>query len=330
MIRPYLVVRRHFVCIIVGLSTAIIATPNTSRAAEFPDHAIKLVVPFPPGGGTDTLARQIARRMETRLKQPVVVENVVGALGTIGASAVARAPADGYTLLLGISGTNAIAPSLYPKLTYNAINDFTPVAQLATLGNVLVVNPAIPVHTVKELVAWSAKQSAPAYGSWGIGSGGHLAMEMIKAKTGMQMTHVPYKGALAAMNDVIAGQIPVAMTDSTSAGAFVKAGKARAIAVTGSTRASNMPEVPTLAEQGIPFDTDSWYALFAPSKVPPSTLGLLRATVAAVMAEPELPKLLADLGLNPSKLSPEAFAEVQKKEIGVWASLVKLSGATAE
>lgn len=273
----------------------------------------------------------LAKHLSESLKQPVLLENVVGAAGTMGANNVARARADGYTLLIGNAATNAIAPALYPQLPYDPIKDFVPVAHIATFGNTIAVNPSIPVHNVKELIAWSKRiPNGGSYGSWGIGSGGHLTMEMLKAESGMKIVHIPYRGALLALNDTIAGQLPVTMVDATTVTPFYKAGKVRVIAVTGSKRASNMPDVPTLAEQGVPFETDSWYAIFAPAQTPRPALDKLRTAFAKIVVEPDVQKALIGFGLNPSTINVDEFAAVQRKELATWAHLVKITGAKVE
>lgn len=295
--------------------------------AEYPDRPVRIVVPYSPGGGADTLARLIAQRLGTDLKQTVLVENRPGATGTLGAATVHRSPADGYTLLLGNSATNAIAPAIYPKLSYDPLKDFVPVAQLTTIGNAIAVNPSLPIHNIKELVAWSTKApNGGSFGSWGVGSGGHLAMEMIKSETGIKILHIPYKGTTPAVSDTMAGILPVTTADVTGAAPFHQAGKIRVIAVTGSKRSPNLPNVPTVAEQGIHFDTDSWFALFAAANTPPHIIEILRNAVARVLTQPDIPKSLANLGMNVSTITPDEFAAIQRKDILTWAHLVKISG----
>lgn len=315
-----------------ALIAAVLALASTgvlpAVAAEFPERPIRIVVPYSPGGGADTLARVIAQRLATDLKGTVLVENKPGATGTLGAAMVSQAPADGYTLLLGNSATNAIAPAIYEHLPYSPLKDFVPVAQLTTMGNAIAVNPSLPVHNIKELIAWSKKAlNGGTYGSWGEGSGGQLAMEKIQADTGMKMLHIPYKGTSSALNDVVAGILPVTMADVAGVEPFRQAGRVRVIAVTGSKRAPSMPDVPTVAEQGIPFDTDSWFALFASANTPPSILATLRGAVARVLAQPDIPERWANLGMNVSTITPDEFAAVQRKDVLTWAQLAKASKA---
>lgn len=323
-------IQRRLALIATVLTLASAAVPN-AVAADFPERPIRIVVPFSPGGGADTVARVMAQRLGADLKGTVLVENKPGATGTLGAAAVHQAPADGYTLLLGNSATNAIAPAIYAQLPYSPLKDFVPVAQLTTLGNAIAVNPSLPIRNIKELVEWSKKSpNGGSYGSWGEGSGGQLAMEKIKADTAMKIVHIPYKGTAPALNDVMAGILPVTMADITGVGPFHQAGKVRVIAVTGSKRAPSMPDVPTVAEQGIPFDTDSWFALFAPANTPPRILATLREAVARVLAQPDIPKLVLNFGMNVSTITAEEFAVVQRKDVLTWAQLAKISNVKTD
>jgi tripartite-type tricarboxylate transporter receptor subunit TctC len=297
-------------------------------AGNYPERPIRLIVPFPPGGGTDILGRFIAQRLGEALKQTVVVENIPGATGTVGTAALLRSPADGHHLLLGITATHAIAPAMYPHLRYDPIKDFVPIGQVSVLGNAIVVNNDVPVKNIQELVVWSRKTDG-SYGSWGAGSGGHLSMESVKSLTGMKLAHIPYKGALAALNDTIAGTLPVTTVDVTSVVPFKQSGKVRVIAVTGSSRSPNMPDVPTLQEQGVAFDTDSWYALFAAAGTPSPIVERLRGALSQVMASPDMPQLLTRLGMNRASTTPARFEAVMKKDLAVWSDLVRKSGAAS-
>lgn len=322
---------RRAVLFAAALTATATMLPLPSGAAESDGRQVRIVVPYPPGGGTDILGRVLAKQLTGLIDQPVIVDNKAGAAGLLGATYVARAEADGHTLLLGNSATNAIAPALYPKLQYDPVKDFVPVAQIATVGNAIAVGPSVPVKNIAELVAWSKKtQNGGSYGSWGVGSGGHLAMEMIKSWSGMSMVHIPYKGSALSLNDLMGGQLPVAVVDVTVVAPFYRAGKVRVIGVTGAKRSPNLPDVPTLAEQGVPFNTDSWYAVFAPAQTPAPVLDKLRTAFAKVIKEPEVSKTLIDLGMNPSTISAEEFAAVERKDAATWARLVKESGATAE
>ncbi|WP_120967199.1 tripartite tricarboxylate transporter substrate binding protein [Comamonas sp. lk] len=323
--------QRRAVLAAIALVATTAGTSFPTIAADFPDRPLRLVVPYPAGGGADTLGRVLAKQLSESLKQAVVVENVIGAAGTMAASSVARARGDGYTLMLSNTATHAIAPALYPQLPYDPVKDFVPLVHIASFGNAIAVHPSLPVHNVKELIAWSKKTSnGGSYGSWGIGSAGHLAMEMLQGESGTKMLHIPYKGALLALNDTIAGQLPLTMVDVTTITPFYKTGKVRVIAVTGSKRAPSMPDVPTLTEQGITFDTDSWYAVFAPPQTPRPVQEKLRAALAKLVVDQEIQKTLASLGLNPSTLNVDEFAVMQRKDVATWARLAKLSGAKLE
>jgi tripartite-type tricarboxylate transporter receptor subunit TctC len=205
------------------------------------------------------------------------------------------------------------------------------VAEIAAFGNAVIVNPAVPVHNVKELVTWAKSQTnGGSYGSWGVGTAGHLAMEMVRTSTNAPLVHIPYKGTAPVLTDVMGGQLPVGVTGVIEIEQAAKAGKIRVIAVTGSKRSPNFPDIPTLAEQGVPFATDSWFALFAPARTPSPVVAKLRAAIATVGADKDLQKSLIGLGMIPSTIGPDEFAAVQRKDLEVWAQLVKSSGAKAD
>ena len=310
---------------------AAVAAPASAQSDTFPAKPIRLVVPFTAGGGTDILGRLWAKKISELLLQPVVVENVGGAAGSVGAAVVARAPADGYTLLLGVSASNAIAPALNSQLRYDPVKDFAPVGQIATFGNAVIVHPSSPARNVRELVALAKRSpSGLSYGSWGIGSAGHLAVEMIKTNSGASFVHIPYKGTSQVLSDVMANQDPVGVTGVLEIEPASKAEKIRVIAVTGSKRAPNFPDVPTLTEQGVPFGTDSWFAVFVPAQTPAPVLAKLRNAFLKVRADAEFQKELVALGMNPSSLGADEFAVVQRNDVEVWSKLVKSSGAKAE
>ncbi len=307
------------------------AGPAFGQGLDFPNKPIRLVVPFPAGGATDILGRQWGKRLSDVLKQPVIIENIGGAAGTIGAANVARSAPDGYTLLLGATVSLTIAPSLYPKLPYDALKAFAPIGQISTFGNALIANAAAPVRNVADLAGWARRTpQGVSYGTWGVGSAGHLAMEMVKNHYDAPLVHIPYKGTAAVLSDVMGNQVPVGMATVLEIEPAVKAGKVRIIAVTGSKRAPNFPDVPTLAEQGVPIKTDSWFAAFAPAGTPEPVLEKLRGAFQKVQGDPAFQKELVTLGMNPSTLDVQQFAAALAADIGVWAELVKSSGATAE
>lgn len=317
--------------LLTALTLGMVAGVLPASAQEYPQRPVRLIVPFTAGGGTDVLGRILAKNLSVVLAQPVIVENVAGASGTVGTAQVARSAADGYTLLLGASVTNAIAPALYQKLSYQPVNDFAAIAQLATFGNAIVASPTLQVRNIAELTRWAQQaKNGGSYGTWGVGSAGHLAMEMVNATTGAALTHIPYKGTVLALNDVLGGQLPVAVTDPLVVVPFYKTGKVTVLAVTGARRSATMPEVPTLVEQGIAFSTDSWYAVFAPAKTPAAVQRKLQAAMHQVMATAEFKKTLADLGLTSSTLSTADFDSVRRQDLATWSKLVALSGAKAD
>lgn len=324
--------RRALVMALACTGAASWLAPTGANAADaYPTKPIRLVVPFPPGGGTDVVGRMVAARLSTVLKGTVVVENVAGATGTIGSAQVARATPDGYTLVLGISATHAIAPSIFPKLPYDPLRDFVPVSRIAYGGNVLVANTDYPARDVRALVAMAKQPNADlTYGSWGQGSGGHLAGESLNVSAGIHMRHVPYKGVAPMLTDVMGGTLPVAMSDLAGTLPLIRSGKVRALAVSGSERSPALPDVPTFAESGIAFRVDSWYALFAPAKTPVAIVDKLESAMQEVMRDAALQAQIASLGMRYAPISRAQFANQMRDDTRVWASLVKSSGAALE
>lgn len=318
-----------------SLATALAAVPLAARAADpddaWPRRPIRLVVPFPPGGGTDLVGRLLAERLATSLKQNVIVDNRPGATGIIGTEAVAKAAPDGYTLGIGISATHAINASLFAKLPYDPLRDFEPVAQITAGGTLLLASNASGLRSVADLVAAAkAKPGGVSYASWGNGSGGHLSGESLKMLAGIDMVHVPYKGVAALTNDLLAGHVPVAYGDVQSSLPHVRAGRIRALALSGPERAPCLPEVPTLKEQGVAFDTASWYGVFAPAKTPRAIIERLNAEVNAILHAPDVRERLAQLCIEPARTSPGQFAAIVARDIEVWRKIVNASGAKAE
>ncbi|MGT2455496.1 Bug family tripartite tricarboxylate transporter substrate binding protein [Cupriavidus basilensis] len=309
-----------------AVSVVPVATPSAANAA-YPDKPIRLVVPFPTGGGTDVLARLVAARMSTSLRQTIVVENSAGASGTIGANKVARSTPDGYTLLLGISGTHVIAPSTFPHLPYDPQRDFIPVSRIAYGGNILVANPGFAAHDLPGLIALAKKPGADIpYGSWGQGSGGHLAGTSINVAAKVQLRHVPYKGANPLLSDVMGGILPIGMSDPTAALSLIKAGKVRALAVSGAERSPALPNVPTFSESGVPLKLDIWFGLFAPANTPKPIVDLLEKVAHEAAADPKVKAKVAEFGLRDTQISRAAFAEQIRVETKTWAELVKATG----
>lgn len=307
------------------------ASAPAAHAGPFPDKPIRLVVPFPPGGGTDVVGRILAAGLAKDLGKTVVVDNVPGATGTIGSAQVARAAPDGYTLVLGISATHAIAPAIFPKLPYDPLRDFAPVGRLFYGGNVLIAGPAFTGRDLPALIAAAKRPGADlTYGSWGNGSGGHLAGESLNVSGGIRLRHIPYKGVSPMLTDVMGGTLPVAMSDLAGTLPLIRAGKVRALAVSGSERSPALPDVPTFTESGVPFGVDSWFALFAPAGTPPGILDRLERATAAALRDPAIRAQADALGMRYTPQTRSEFAAQWRADTAAWAALVKSSGATQE
>jgi tripartite-type tricarboxylate transporter receptor subunit TctC len=307
--------------------------PLAGNAAEpYPSKQIRFVVPYPPGGPLDTVARLLGQKLSASMKEPVVVDNVPGAGGNIGAAAVARAAPDGHTLLMGAVATHAINPTLYPTIPYNAEKDFVAVTQVASTPNVLVVNPSLKATTVQEFVALAKSQPGRLnFGSGSTGSAGHLAGELFKTTAGVDMAHIPYKGAAAAMQDLIGGRIDLMFDNLASSLAQVKSGRVRALAVTTAKRSSLAPELPTIAESGLAgFDINTWFGIFVPAGTPRPVVDRLHAEFTKALAAPDVREKMLALGAEPVGSTPEEFAAYVKAEAARYAKLVKASGAKVD
>jgi tripartite-type tricarboxylate transporter receptor subunit TctC len=315
---------------VAGLCLGVLA--SLAWAQSYPAKPIRLVVPFPAGGTTDILARAVAQRLTDDWGQPVVVDNRPGAGGNIGTELVAKAAPDGYTLEMGTVGTHAINASLYAKLPYDPVKDFAPVILVAGVPNVLVVNPAVPATTLQELIAYAkANPGKLNFASPGNGTSGHLCGELFKVMAGVQMAHVPYKGSAPALHDLIGGQVQLMFDNLPSALPQIKAGKLRALAVTSTTRAPALPDVPTLAEAGVPgYAAASWFGLFAPAGTPPAVVAKVNTAVAHWLASPEAKEKLLAAGADPAGGSPEDFARHVAAEATKWAKVVRESGAKVD
>jgi len=294
----------------------------------YPNRPVKIVVGFPPGSAADVVARIVAARLGEGLGQPLVVENRPGAGSNIAAENVARAPADGYTLLFGTIA-NTINTSLSKNLAFDFVRDFAPVAPLASLPNLLVVHPALAVHSVRDLIlAAKAKPGEILYGSSGNGTGPHLSGELFNLMTGVKLTHVPYKGSPQAMTDLLAGRVQLMFAPASTALPHIKAGTLRALASSGVARAAAAPDLPTIAESGLPgFDTSLWFGLLAPASTPRDIVLRLNREIARVLAEPEVKAQLAGQGIDPMNGTPEQFAAHIREETMKWARVVQASGA---
>ena len=316
--------------ILAALTTACAAlAPSATLAQAWPAKPVRMVVTFTPGGAPDILSRIFSEKAQ--LGQNVVVDNKPGAGGNTGADAVAKAPPDGYTLVMGTVGTHSINGSLYGKMPYDMVKDFTPIAHIASAPNLLVVNNDLPVKTVPELIAYmKANPNKLSFGSPGIGSSVHVSGELFKSMTGTQMTHVPYKGRAAAIPDLIGGQIQLMFDNMPSALPMAKEGKIRAVAQTTAKRSAAAPDVPTVAESLPGFEATTWFAVFGPANLPREVVAKLNAELKRVFALPDVQARLKDIGLEPWISSPEELAKFQASEIVKWAKVVKDSGAKAE
>jgi tripartite-type tricarboxylate transporter receptor subunit TctC len=311
----------------LGLSLAFSAA--TAYSQDYPQRPIRLVVPFPPGGGTDIVARAVAAKLGETLHTSVVVDNRAGAGGTIGTDIVARAAPDGYTLAL-VSGSHVINPSIYPKLTYDTIRDFAPVTLLVSAPAVLVVNKSLPVNSVQDLIKLAkSKPGKLFFASAGVGTPPHLAGELFKTMAGVDIVHVPYKGNAQVLTDTISGQVSFTFPTLPSAMPYIKNGTLRALGVTGAHRSPSAPDIPTIAESGVPgYEATSWYGIVAPAGTPPQIVDKLHEALANSVKQPEMQKLLFDLGLEPVGSSPAEFSAQIKTEIEKWATVVKRSHLT--
>ncbi len=323
-------------CVRVALACALATlagvVPGAGHAQAYPTRPIRLVVPFPPGGSLDVVARAIGQKLATAWGQPVVIDNRPGAGGNIGADLVAKSPPDGYTILEGALSTHAVNVSLYGKLPYDPIKDFAPITLVATTPNVLVLNAAFPVNSVPELIAYAkAHPGALSFGSGSNGSAGHLAGELFKTEAGVDMVHVPYKGAAPALQALLAGDTQLMFDNLANSMPQLKAGKLKALAVTTAKRSPLAPELPTLAETGLPgFDIYTWWGFMAPAGTAPEIIAKWNAEVARILGTPEMKAFFAQQGAEPAPTSPGQFAALIRSEIPKYARIIKDSGAKVD
>lgn len=306
------------------LSSAVHAQPASQALNTWPVRPIRLIVPFTPGGSSDILARAIGQKLTEAWGQPVVIDNVPGAGGSIGADKAAKSAPDGYTLLMGHIGTLAVNPSLYPKLPYNPVKDFAPVAWVARVPNVLVVHPSVQAKNVKELVALAkSKPGQINYGSGGNGSAANLATEYFKLQTGSSLLHIPYRGTAPAVSDLLGGQIQVLFTGAPAVLGQIKSGQLRALAVSSPQRLVALPEVPTVAEAGYKdFEADQWYGVVAPTGTPNDVVAKLNAQINLSLNSPDLKARLIGEGAIATPTSPEAFKRHIASEIERWRPVI--------
>lgn len=305
--------------------------PCLAFAQGYPARPVRILVPYPPGGATDVMARTVAQKLSEMWQQAAVVENKPGASGTVGSEIVARSAADGYTLLL--QGTqHAINLSLYKQLPFDTLRDFAPVAYIASAPFLLVLHPSVPANSVNELIAYiKARPGGLNYGSSGVGGGAHLAGEIFKTSAGVQLTHIPYKGAAPAMADLLGGQVTMVFDPIPTSITQVRAGRIKAIAITSARRSALMPELPTVAESGLPgFEVAAWFGLYAPAATPKDIVAKLNADVNRVLQLPEVKEKFAALGAESNPMNTDQFALHLRAEIAKFAKAIKDSGATAE
>ena len=315
---------------VLAVGALILAAPAWAQA--YPNKPIRLVVPFPAGGPTDIVARPLALLLGDELKQQVVIDNKGGAGGSIGADTVAKAAPDGYTLLMGTVGTNAINGSLYKKLPYDQVKDFTPIALVASAPVAIVVNAADPAKTLAEYIKQAKdKPDSVMFGTAGNGTPGHLTGALFEAAAQVQLKHIPYKGSAPAVTDLIGGQVNSMFDPVQSVITHINSGRLRALAVTSKARSPVLPNVPTVAEQGLPqFESTAWWAVFAPANLPASVQRQLRAAVEKVAASPAFGEKLGNLGVVPNTDFREGLAAFQAREVAKWAKAVRDSGATVD
>ena len=316
------------------LKTAIVlfvlALAAASAHAAYPERAIHLIVPYPPGGLTDAVARAVAKALSDRVQQPVVIDNIAGGGGNIGADKAAKSPADGYTIFIGNNATVGLNTLVYKQLAFDPLADLAPIMLIAESQTVLVVNPALPVKNVAELIALAkSKPGQLNFGSTGTGGLSHLVGELFNSGAGIQMTHIPYKGTGPALTDLLGGQIQVMFNDTSLP--HIQSGKLRALAVTGAKRWPQLADVPTLAELGIPgYETYNWFGILAPVKTPAAIVARLNRELVAIMQDPAMKAWMESRGAEAVTSSPEEFAAYIKKDLAKWARVVKEVGITAE
>jgi tripartite-type tricarboxylate transporter receptor subunit TctC len=316
----------------IGTAALVLLTGSTfAQGTGYPDKPIRFVVPYPPGGGTDVIARIVQDRLRAALGQSIIIENRGGAGGSIGTEVVAKSAPDGYTVLFTLS-SHTINPAIFSKLSFDTARDFEPVGIVCSLPQILVANPQFPANTVQQLIAMAKeKPGSLSYASVGNGSPGHLAGEMMKIRTGTQLTHIPYRGGGPAVTDVVSGQVPLLWVSIPAAAQFVKQKQLKALAVSTLKRSAAFPDVPTMQESGISdFEVDSWYAMFVPAKTPRAVIDRLNTALNTVLKEPEIRERLLAQGSEAVGGTPEQLGAVVNAELPKWAKLIKDAGIKAD
>ncbi len=318
-------------CVAFAL-TAFLVASALAQTSAYPDRPIRLVVPFPPGGLADNSARVIGEKLAVRLGQPVVIENRGGAAGNIGTQLVAQAAPDGYTLLVGPDSVLAVNPHIYPKMPFDSLRDFAPVSLLGVVNMTVVAHPSFGVRNLRELIALAKeKPGTISYGSAGIGASGHLVVEMLRLRTGIDITHVPYKGGGPAMVDVIAGQIPLVGTGLPSAIQYIRQGRVVALGVSSAERDPALPEVPTFAESGLPgFLVLAWTGILAPTGTAQPIIERLGRELRSVLAEPDVRERYTAIGIGARASTPEEFTELMRTDLAKWKDVIKQAGIKVE
>ena len=314
------------------VAVAALAVASMSALAQYPEKAVRIIVPYPPGGTTDILARVVATRLTERLGQPFVVENRPGASGAIGSVAVAKAPPDGYLLVMGTVSSHGINSALSKTLPYDAVKDFAPITVVASTPNVLAVNPGFAAKNLGEVLA-AARQKPGAlnFGSTSPGGSPHMSAELLKMMAGVDIVHVPYKGAGPMLADLIGGQIQMGFDNLPSSMSHIKSGKIRAIAVTTTKRWPGAPDIPTIAESGVPgYEVSGWFGLLAPAGTPRPVVDALYRAVSEILKQPEVSKQLYELGAEPVGNTPEAFGRQIAAEVDKWKKVVATTGVKVE
>ena len=315
---------RKTIAILLGAAMLSVSTLAAAQAPTYPDKPIRIVVPFPVGGIADTFGREIGKKLTETWGQPVLIDNRTGAGGNIGADIVAKSPPDCYTLVIGNIGTHAVNVSLFPTMPFDAVKDFTPIVHVLDAEGLLVVNPSITATTVPELIALARAQPGKlSYGSGGIGTTSHLAGELFKSMTKVDIIHVPYKGNVPAITDLLGGQTSMAFATMPTVLPHVRAGKLRPLAVLGAARSPALPDVPTVAESVPGFEVSNWIGLFGPAGLPPAIVARLNAEVRKIMRSSEIQKRLETEGAKFIPMSPEQFAAFQRTELTKWAKTIK-------
>ena len=316
-------------CTLLAVTLCCAALPGL---AEYPDKPVKIIVPYPPAGTTDILARLIGQRLAERMKQPFTIENRPGAGGAIGSVAVAKSPADGYTLVMATVNSHGINSALIKDLPYDAVRDFAPITIVGNTPNVLAVNPSVPAKNLAELLALArAKPGGLNFGSTSQGGSPHMSGELLKSMAKVDITHIPYKGAGPMLIDLIGGQVQMGFDNLPSTIGHIRSGKVRAIAVTTPKRSPVAPEIPTMAESGLPgYEVSAWFGLLAPAGTPKAVIDALYGNVAAILKQPEVVKQLFELGAEPGGNTPEAYAKQIAADVEKWKKVVAATGVRVE